>query len=468
MVGRAVAARQKRESGLLKRVIGFSLLGLAILLGVMVVPGVVRSLAPVAPATSEQPQAPKADPGVVMPPRTDLKPRVASADPLLAQVQELRRRLALAAQVGWAALERESAALAGQVGEGTPAARELSLVQQQLADDAEAWYKSELAKLPPSGQQTVGARLNGLSRLRDEAGTAERLDADVRYQEELATLMQRLNDVRRQARRALEAGRIDELAKLAGDLAPAFADTPFSAVQRQFALHCSEAAGLTALWKTDWRTTAIGFERQRGERALAAGSALLLIGDPKRAKRVLLADPQLATGSLMRRREALMGGLAAVLTFDEPADMQFLDVTSGEPVLGGGVLRGSAGQATSLGSTVLVGGADWLSEVVLSLASPEAEVVISCMAQGEPVLLVRLAEGALLSRLGADEQTAPVSVSGQRRLRLSCRGGRLLVVLDGREVARFERTAVPAESQLRLDLAGSDWTLDEMQVVGGR
>ena len=289
-----------------------------------------------------------------------------------------------------------------------------------------------------------------------------------RYQEELAILVQRLNDARRQARRALEAGRASELPQLAQALAPAFAGTPFTALQRQFSVICTEAAGVAALWNTDWRTTAIAFERQRGERAIAAGAAMLLAGDPSRARRILLADPQLAEGAFMRRREALMGGLAAVLTFDEPADMQYLDVAVGEPRLEGGALVGRAAQAVGLAAGVPVGGSDWLAEVALRLDGADAEVVLSCVAGGEPALLVRLAEGRLVVRHAGAERSVPATVAGQRRLRLTCRGGALLVVLDGREQARFERSAVPAEAQLRLDLAGADWRLEEMQVVGGR
>jgi len=464
MVGRAVAAQRRRESHALRRVLVLGGFVIFLLAAALFVPGLTRSVGqPSEPA----PPRPVVDPVERMPVRIPPKP-AATADPLLAQVQDFRKRIAAGAAAGWAALEAEATILSAKIPAGSPAAAEFRLVRQQLTEDAEAWYKTELAKLPPPGLQAVGQRLAALSRLRDEVGAAERLDADVRYQEELAILVQRLNDARRQARRSLEAGRPAELPKLADSLAPAFAGTTFTALQAHFALLCREASGLAAFWNTDWRTTAMAFERQRGEHALAAGAALLLSGDPGRAKRVLLADQQLASGQFMRRREALMGGLAAVLTFDEPADMQYLDVATGEPVLAGGALTGKAGQATSLASTVPVGGGDWMAEVALNLASDQGEVVLSCMSGGEPVLLVRLAEGNLVVRHGGTERSLPVNLAGQRRLRLTCRGGQLLVVLDGREQARFERSAVPAEAQLRLELAGCDWRLEEMQVVGGR
>jgi hypothetical protein len=464
LVARAVTAqvqqKQQRESHVLRWVVVTAGLALAVLAAVLLVPG----LTDPAPLQIVQP-APA--PAPAMAKRPPPKP-AATADPLQVLVQEYRQRIAAGASAGWSTLEGEGIAVAAKLPEGSQAAAELRLVRQQLADDAEAWYKAELGKLPPPGQETVGARLTALSRLRDEVGAAERLDADVRYQEELAILLQRLNEARRLARRALEAGQSEQLPALAGALAPAFAGTPFVALQRHFALLCSEAVGLKTIWNTDWRTTTMAFERHRGERAIAAAAALLLTGDPGRAKRVLLADPSLASGQLLRRREALIGGLAAVLTFDDPADIQYLDIVSGEPVLGGGALRGPAGQAASLVSTVPVGGADWMAEVVLQLAGEEAEVVLSCQAGGETVLLVRLAEGRLLVRHRGSERTAQVAIAGSRRVRLSARGARLIVVLDGREVAAFDAGAIAAGAQLRLDLAGSAWRLEEMQVVGGR
>lgn len=460
MVGRAVAAQQQSESHILRTILVAAGIGLAVLVAVLVIPGLTRP----EPLQIGPPPPPPAPPMVKkLPPKP-----VATADPLQALVQEFRQRITAGASAGWSTLETEAIAVAAKIPDGTPAATELRLVRQQLSEDAEAWYKAELGRLPPPGQDAVGARLTALSRLRDEVGAAERLDADVRYQEELAILVQRLNDARRQARRALEAGQPGDLPTLAGRLAPAFAGTPFTALQRQFSLLCSEAAGLTAFWNTDWRTTAMAFERQRGDRAIAAAAALLLTGDPGRAKRVLLADPGLASGPLMRRREALMGGLAAVLTFDEPADMQYLDIVAGEPVLGGGALQGRAGQAASLVCTVPVGGADWMAEVALQLMGADAEVVLSCMAGGETALLVRLAEGRLLVRHHGMERTVQVAIAGARRIRLTSRGDRLRVVFDGREVAAFDGAAIPAEAQLRLDLAGSAWRLEEMQVVGGR
>lgn len=474
MVGRAVAAQQRRDRSALKRTIVLSAIALLALVAYLVMPGLlapaqpVETAPPVPPAATGVPPRLAPTPTQPAPAPVPVKPPVATADPALGQVRDLRNRLGEGPTRGWSVLEADAAALAAQLPAGSPAAAELRLVSQQLADDADAWYRAELAKLPAAGPGAAGARLTALSRLRDEAGAAERADADARYQEELAILMQRLNEARRQARRALESGRPAELPAIATALAPFFAGTPVTGLQRQFATLCGEATRIAGFWNTDWRTTAIAFERQRGERAIAAGAALLLAGDPARARRVLVADPQLAAGDLMRRREALMGGLAAVLTFDEPGDMQFIDVLNGEPKLAGGALTGKAGEATGFACTVPIGGGDWMADVSLVLAAPGAEVVLSCGAAGEGGLMLRLAENRLMVRQGGAERSVSTAIAGARRLRVSSRAGELRIVLDGRDVARLDRVVVPEQSQLRLELAGSDWRLEELQVVGGR
>jgi hypothetical protein len=467
MLGRAEAVKQRREQTVLRRTITMSVLGLLILVGFLVVPRLLPSPQPLQIIAPVPVQVAPSQRPVVQPVAPPVPP-VATVDPAIGLIRDLRARLAHGTTLGWSKLEAEAATLADQLPAGSPASVELRLVRQQLEEDAEAWYRAELARMPTSGAGAAGARLTALSHLRDEAGSAERADADVRYQEELAILMQRLSEARRQARRALEAGQPATLPGIAAALVPVFAGTPVTGLQRQFAGLCAEAAGVSAFWNTDWRTTGIAFERQRGDRALAAGAALLLCGDVGRAKRVLLGDPQLAVGALMHRREALMGGLAAVLTFDEPGDMQYLDVLNGEPALVGGALVGPAGEAASLASTVPIGGADWMTDMSLSLAARSAEVVISCLAGGEATLMLRLAENRLLIRHQGAEQSVSATVAGQRRIRLSSRAGALRVVLDGREVARFDHGDVPEQAQLRIEIAGSAWQLHELQVVGGQ
>ncbi|HAT10878.1 MAG TPA: hypothetical protein DCS97_09865 [Planctomycetes bacterium] len=467
MVERAAASQRRTERSMLGKFIIMALIGLLVLVGALVLPGQLRRGTPdpvpppiATPANPSLPAFQAATPTVTARP-------AATVDANLERVRGLRARFAAKA-ASWPVLEQEAADLTASVPATSAAAGELRLLRTQIADDAEAWYRAELAKLPAVASGSSGMRLTALARLRDEAAAAERIDAEVRYQEELAVLVQRLNEVRRQSRRALEAGRPGDLPGLAAALAPSFNGTPVAGLQRQFAILCTEAATLATGWKGDWRLVSSGFERARGERALAAAAALLITGEHVRARRILLADPQLGQGALLSRREALMGGLAAVLAFDDPTDLQYLDIASGEPALSGGALSGKAGDAAALVCTIPIGGADWQADALFTVAGADGEIVLTCVAQGQSSFMLRLAEGQAVLNVAKVERASPTTITGQRRVRLSCRGGELRVLLDGRALATYDKTPVPAGSSLRLELAGSDWRLEELQVVGGR
>lgn len=469
MVERAAASQRRSERSVISRIVIIAIIGLLVLVGALVLPGQLRrwtpepdpvvAAAPTATATplpTHQPMAPTAP----------VRPAV-QADANIERVRALRTRVAAKAD-GWPVLEQEAADLAASLPAGSAAVAELRLLRTQIADDAEAWYRAELAKLPAVASGSSGARLTALARLRDEAAAAERIDAEVRYQEELAVLVQRLNEVRRQSRRALEAGRPGDLPGLATALAPAFNGTPVAGLQRQFANLCGEAAGLAKGWSGDWRSVSSGFERARGERALAAAAALLITGEHARARRILLADAQLGQGALLSRREALMGGLAAVLAFDDPSDLQYLDIASGEPALSGGALSGKAGDATALVCTIPIGGQDWQADSVFTIAGASGEIVLTCAVQGQSAFMLRLAEGQVVINAAKNERASPTTITGQRRVRLSCRSGELRVLLDGRTIATYDKSPVPSGASLRLEMAGADWRLEELQVVGGR
>lgn len=398
-------------------------------------------------------------------------PEAVAADPFSPRLAELRQKARTAGgETGWEAVEEElQRTMAEAEAAKAPSARELRFLLDQLQADAEDWYRTRLAALPAGTTPAEAAsRLAALSRLRDQVAAANRADAEARYQQELAVLLQRLNEARRDARRALESGRPAQLTQISAAVAPAFAGSPVEGLSAQFGNLCAEAARLAGSWNTDWKTTSSAFDRVRGERAIAAAAGLLVVGDHVRAKRVLLADPQLASGALLMRRQALLGGQAAVLSFDDPADMQYLDVTTGDPTLVGGALTGRSGSATSMTCTVPVGGADWQAELILDLSSANGEAVVSCSHQGEIGLMVRLAEALAVIRSSGSERRTPVQVAGVHKLRLSCRGSDLLLMLDGRGVALPPGTQIPAGSSLRIELAGSDWRLDSLQVVGNR
>lgn len=476
MVKRSQSQQQRRDAKALRTAITVGVVLVLGLVGYMVLPGLLSQQAPAEPTSPPPvpiaPVAPRPTPVVEQQVLPKQQP-TAAADPFAARVKAMRARLATVPSDGWAAVEGELDRLIAEVQakapEG-PAASELRLLKAQFDGDATEWYRTATSALPRGdGPGDVAARFKALAALRDQAASRDRPDVEARWQQELSGLVQRLNEAKRDARRALESGRPAELQAVAARIAPAFAGTTVEGLSRQFAILCREAAGVQALWNTDWRTTANGFERAKGERAIAAGAALLVVGDVARAKRVLLADPQLAQGELLRRREALLGGLAAVLTFDDPADLQFLDVTAGEPALAGGALAGKAGDAATLACTVPVGGSDWQAEAALVLAADSAEAVLSCAKDGERSVQLRISEGkAAITHGTAAEIAAPLLVKGRHKVRFSCRGGDLAVTLDGRSIATLAKAGIPPGSLFRLELAGSDWRLEDLQVVGGR
>ncbi|MCS6970318.1 MAG: FHA domain-containing protein kinase, partial [Planctomycetes bacterium] len=489
LAARAAAARRAREQHLLKQVlVGAAAVLVVGILGFVVLPQLLRSApvgtadaaatsAPASAGTHATPATPTSVPAVsaaAPPPAPPAAAAPASAsssiasDPALSELQALRRRIPEGASIGWPTLEDELASLQKRLAQRPQLANELQLAREQLQRAAAAWYREQLAALPPPKPEHVGARLSTFLRLRDVAGSDERLDADNRYQQELILLMQHLNDTRRQARRALEAGRFEELLPLAESLAAATVGTPFAALQRQFAAQCREAAGIKAFWQRDWKTTALTFEQQRGERALAAGAALLLAGEHARARRLLLGDPALNRGELQLRRADILSGLSAVLDFNDPADLFFLEVERGEPRMAESALVGSGSDSTALLCTVPIGGPDWLCEATLHLAGEDAEALISCVSESRSHLLLRISDDQLTLRQEQQEQRLPLPTAGTHRLRLGARGGALVISLAGREVLRLPRSPVPPDARLRLEFSGADWRLEALQVAGGR
>jgi hypothetical protein len=466
----AVQTASRAKSRLLIGAVVF----LLVVAGAITLPVLMRAPAEVvvAPPPSTTPPAfapPKQPFGLRPPPKvvpieaeTPVAPAVDWA-PRLAQARtEVQARVA---DSDWAGAEAILDALAKAEGITPQASEQVRVARRQLDADADAWYQREVSRLPTDDAQGA-MRLAAIARLRDQAPPASRADAEARWNEAKTLLAQQLNEASRKARQALERGKPGELNAIAAALEPAVAGTPLAGLHRQFADLCAEAAGVQALWTKDWKTTVSTFDRLRGERLLPAAAALLLAGDTARAQK-MLADPALAQGAVLRRRESLRGRSAALLSFDDPGDLRFVDVVSGAPVLGGGALSGAADDPAILVCTVPVGGAEWQAETAVRLAAAGGELVLSCNLGDQQPLLVRISEGAAFLRLGTTERKLPLAVAGDHRLRVSARGGGLLVVVDGQTLATQEGVTLPAGCQLRIELAGAAWRLDELIAVGG-
>jgi hypothetical protein len=370
----------------------------------------------------------------------------------------------------WGSAERQLREFAATPGLSPDLVNAVRLAQGRLQVEGETWYQAELAKLHGLAPSAALVRLGVL---RDVVIAVHRGDAEARYQEAQARLLQRLQAARRQARQRLEAGKASELSGLAAALAGDFAGTPIVGMHRQFVTLAAEAARSARLWRGTWPMTRAALATATGEDALAAGAALLLAGDVEGAKRVL-ATPDLASGELLRRREALLGREAAVLAFSDPADLQFIETTLGEPVFAEGALTGTPGDACGVACTVAIGGSEWDASLVLELADApgaEAQASIACVSDRLPELSLQLVGDLLTIRVhasdGWQEQQSERPTTAPLRLRLACRGGKLQVMVNGQAVMEVEHARIPGGSRLALDVGGARWKLDELQVVGG-
>lgn len=415
--------------------------------------------------------APVVQPTPVVP-RT---PVAAGESPVAAAWKQVQAAVAQAQQQNeWSNAEQALVAFAVQAKADPAVARAVAERQAQLAGDGDQWYQDELGKLAKGDAPTdIAVRLRGIDLLRDVVLADNRPDAESRYQEALTRLGQRLNAAKRQARQAIETGRVLDLPKIASDLAPAFAQTPVADLHRQFSLLCNEAAGIKPLWATTWAVTKPRLLAAKGATALAAAAALLLAGDTAEAKALLANDPALTTGDLLRRREAIFGRKAAVLTFDDPDDLQYIEVVAGEPRMASGSLTGSPGEAVVLSCAAPIGAVGWdvAVGVTLEQAMAEGQAALS-LARGENAdLQVRIEKDAVHARVrtasGWQETRAQRPEARVLRLRLAERGGTITVFLNDQAVLTAPQGKVASGSVLRFESTGMVWGITDLQVVGG-
>ena len=374
----------------------------------------------------------------------------------------------------WSAAELALAAFAPQAKADPVVARVVNQRQQQLTADGDVWYQQALAKLPGGATPVeLANRLRGIDGLRDQALSDNRPDAESRYQEALTKLGQRLNAAKRQARQALESGRVLDLPKIASDLAPAFAQTPVTDLHRQFSLLCNEAAGTKPVWVTSWAVTKPKLLAAKGADALAAAAALVLAGDIAEAKALLANDPLLGSGDLLRRREAIFGRKAAVLTFEDPDDLQYIDVMAGNPRMSGGTLTGSPGEVIAVSCAAPIGLSGWGVALGVSLeqALVEGQAVVSLVRGDAADAQIRIEKDALFTRVrtlgGWQEVRTPRPETKVLRLRLSERGGTVTVLLNDQVLVQAAQAKIAPASVLRFEASGMVWALTDLQVVGG-
>jgi len=352
----------------------------------------------------------------------------------------------------------------------------------QVLSDGDAWYQHQIEKLP-SDKDPVGLsqRLRSLTSLRDVTLSSNRADAEARYQEALSKLTQRLSLAKRRAREVIENGQLDELSGLSAPLENAFADTPVVGLQETFSALVHEATGVKTLWQGDWVRTKAALATSKGANCLPAAAALILGGDAdgQAVARKLLADPGLAVPELLKRKEALLGRGAAILTFKDPSDLQFIDTLQGDPQLNGGSLHGD--DTCGISCTAPVGGPNWSASVSMTLTNQkdqDGEATISCVNGGEAGVVVRIGTDAIHCLIRTADVSHGVGIDtdqrfdrgtddGHLRLRLSCRNDVLQVLLNDKFIGSWSHPTVSVGSKFHCEFGGLTWSITEMQVIGG-
>jgi hypothetical protein len=459
-----------------------ALVWLLILVGAMLILAAIGvftpKTAPVAPSP-DSPDSVATTPGHGTPKPVAANPAATTtADPLAARWLALQPQIDASTKDGdWAGAETALAAFIQSAQQAKVAAdnenlQAAQLRAQQLQNDGDDWFGRTVKALPVGDDPATAAqRLNALAALRDQCLANARADAESRYQEALAILVQDLSDAKRKARLALQAGKVAELPGDADALAAAFKDSPVAGMQKQFAAMATEAAQTRPL--ADWATTRGHLAQAKGADALPAAAALLLSGDLQDIidARRLLDDPALAQGDLLRRRAALAGTQAAVLSFKDLGDLQFIEELAGNPRLANGAL--GSDDAAGIACTVPVGGDGWSAalEMTLTKAAADAEARVSCVAGQAVPLTISFTPAAIAWKIqtagGLAQDKAPAAKNDSIRLRLACHKGQLRLLVDDQQIATFDQAQIPAGSQFRLEIGGYSWRLKSLQVLGG-
>ena len=449
-----------------------ALVWLLILIGALIVLAALGVFSP-KPAPAAQPVDAPVVAAPTPAPSTPKPVATAAADPVATRWQAVQTQVDANTKDGdWAGAEATLAAFILSAPKDSEAFQSAQLRAQQLQNDGDEWFTKTVKDLPAGNDPTTAAqRLNALAALRDQCLANARPDAEARYQESLAILVQDLSDAKRKARLALQAGKVDELPGDADALAPAFKDTPVAGMQQQFAAVAGEATKITPL--ADWATTRGHLAQAKGADALPAAAALLLSGDLQDIidARRLLTDPALGDGDLLRRREALAGHQAAVLTFADLGDLQYIEELAGSPRLANGAL--GSDDAAGIACTVPVGGDGWSAAliVVLTKGTADAEARVSCVAGQAVPLTISFTPTEVAWKIqtanGLVSDHAARAKGDTLHVRLASHKGQLRLLVDDQQIATVDQAQIPAGSQFRLEIGGYSWRLKSLQVLSG-
>jgi hypothetical protein len=182
-----------------------------------------------------------------------------------------------------------------------------------------------------------------------------------------------------------------------------------------------------------------------------------------------MGEPALGQGALVRRREALFGREAAILSFSDLGDLQYIETLDGDVRLDGNALTSVGTAACGVAITVPVGGATWNAALTLKLGAGNGQAVVSCVKADAVEFALRVeADKLVIKAHSADgwENFDPPRPKGPLTIRLVSRANLLQVLVNNQVLAEVKQARIPVGSQLRIEAADVAWTLDDVQVVG--
>ncbi len=151
------------------------------------------------------------------------------------------------------------------------------------------------------------------------------------------------------------------------------------------------------------------------------------------------------------------------LGFDSPADLQAMDILQGAPLLDGGALTGTANEAVGISVASALPAGAWSVQGALAVTTGDGQAVLSVVAEGKPVALVRVAATGITARIGDKEAKAP-KPTGPVQVRLRAAGGSIACAVADKVI--LTAPAPAAGGQVRFEVAGVTWTLDDLLLSG--
>lgn len=335
--------------------------------------------------------------------------------------------------------------------------RQMHLASQQDWDQ-------QVAALPEASRE----RLLALAALRDRVCSVTRADLESRYRAALRQHALLLTEARLRALRRVEAGELDGLPRIAAEMRHQFEQTPLMAAWERFDLQLREASRLP--WQGSWPATRSGLSEARGAQVLPAAAALMLAGDEASALRLLLGDGALERPPLRQRRDALLTNHALVLTFDDATDLRHLgNFAFATPTVSRGRLSAPAGEPCQFEVLATLGATDWELSLDLMLQPDEGSdgmAVLSLVEFGQPLLELQMGHEGLHWVRGNERRQLTTRATGRLHVTLRQVDGRLSCYLGTRRLVDAA-PALPAGARPRIDVAGLQWSLYGLHLVGG-